>query len=116
MNLVPFSIYSYINIVLSIVFILSTLILKTENMQLLVNIIPVILISLSAYSISKKLDLTSNLKKNVILGSFVGSIIVSFAPYILQYSNSKQMLFASLTFTILLLINIFLVKLETKEK
>lgn len=116
MNLVPFPIYNYINIVLSAIFILLIFFFKSNNMQLLVVLVPLIVAGLNMYTIYKKIDLTDNTKKNVVLVGFIGSIMVSFSPYILQFSNNKYMLFSSLAFTILLLINIFLVKLENKEK
>jgi uncharacterized membrane protein len=116
MNLVPFPIYNYINIALSFLFVVSTIIFKNENLQILINVIPIILIGLSSYCIYKNFNLTNNLKKSIVIGSFVGSIIIAFAPYILQFNTNKQLLFCSLAFTILLLINIFLVNLISNEK
>ncbi|MBC7471883.1 MAG: hypothetical protein H7196_01255 [candidate division SR1 bacterium] len=116
MNLVLFPIYNYINIALSAMFILLALFLKSDSMQLLIVFVPLIIAGLSMYTLFKKTSLTDTTKKNVVLVAFIGSIIVSFSPYILQFSTNKQLLFSSLAFTILLLINIFLVKLENKEK
>jgi uncharacterized membrane protein YjjP (DUF1212 family) len=114
MNFVPFSIYNYLNIALSAAFIFSTFIFKIEKTQLFLNIVPLVLIGLSCFVFAKSSHLTANLQKNVVLGSFIGSILISFAPYILQYSGNKELLFSTLAFTILLLINIFFVNLTSK--
>jgi hypothetical protein len=116
MNVISISLFNYINIALSAVFILFVTVFKSENTQLLVTILPLIVIALNGYLLSLKANASQNVVKNIVLGGFISSILVAFAPYILQYTSNKSLFFSSLIFTILLLINIFIVKLNNEEK
>lgn len=116
MNVISISVFNFINIALSAIFILLVTVFKSDNAQLFVTILPLIVIALNAYLLSLKTKSSENIIKNIVLGGFISSILVAFAPYILQYTSNKSLFFSSLIFTILLLVNIFIVKLNNEEK
>jgi uncharacterized membrane protein len=116
MNILKFSVFNYINIALSLIFIILLFVFKNKNLQLIISIIPLLLIFSGAYIIQSKSKISKDTLKNLLVGNFIGAILVAFAPYILQFGTNKSLLFSSLIFTILILINIFLVNTEPDTK
>jgi hypothetical protein len=116
MNFLSVTLYNYINIALSVGLIALAVIYRSENTQLFIAIFPILIIALNSFLISKKSNPSENTLKNVVLVTFISSVLLSFAPYILQYTSNKSLFFSSLIFTILILLNTFVVKLNNEEE
>jgi ABC-type enterochelin transport system permease subunit len=116
MNLISFSMLQYLGGFFSIGFIVSILIFQTSSQNLGLILLGLFGLVSSLFSyLYKKFELEKTIKITI-LGLFFASLVSSFSPYIFQFTNNKNLFYASIAYSTVLLLSIFMTKLDISEE
>jgi hypothetical protein len=115
MNIIPFSIARYINIILSGAFILAVVSFKSTSSELGIIILGILGNFSNIFTFTSWIAVKEQAIKLTILGTFLVSLLSTFSGYIFQFTTNKPLFYATLAYSGLLLISIFITKLDITE-
>jgi hypothetical protein len=115
MNIIPFSIARYINIFLSSAFILSVFFFKSTGSELGIVVLGILAILSNILTFTSWISTKEQAVKFTILGTFLVSLLSTFSGYIFQFTANKPLFYATLAYSGLLLLSIFITKLDITE-